>query len=90
MRASKANALRHAHTKPTNAGTPYHRIVICFAIWLLFAPTPPSLDAEALVPALRSKTFQNFRLSSAAMVLGQHWYFIQVDRNSDLPAVASI
>jgi hypothetical protein len=42
-------------------------MVICFAIWLLFAPTPPSRDAEALVPALRSNTFQNFKLSSAAV-----------------------
>src|SRR5277367_3081972 len=43
-----------------------HRIVICLAIWLPLLPTPPSRDAEALTPALRSKTFQNLRLSSAA------------------------
>ena len=42
-----------------------YRIVICFAMAPPF-PTPPSLDAEALTPALRSNTFQNFRLSSAA------------------------
>src|ERR1700744_1926234 len=41
-------------------------MVICFAIAQPL-PTPPSLDAEALTPALRSKIFQNFRLSSAAV-----------------------
>lgn len=42
-----------------------YRMVMDFAIWALL-PTPPSRDAEALVPGLRSKIFQNFRLSSAA------------------------
>ncbi len=43
----------------------HYLMVICFAIWLPL-PTPPSLAAEALTPALRSNTFQNFKLSSAA------------------------
>jgi hypothetical protein len=42
-----------------------HRMVIDFAICTLLL-TPPSRAAEALVPGLRSKIFQNFRLSSAA------------------------
>lgn len=45
-----------------------------FVIWALL-PTPPSRDAEALVPGLRSKIFQNFRLSSAAkqnMLANEH------------------
>jgi hypothetical protein len=43
----------------------HYRIVICFAIAPPL-PTPPSLDAEAVTPAFRSNTFQNFKLSSAA------------------------
>lgn len=43
-----------------------YRIVICLLRWAPLLPTPPSRDAEAVVPGLRSKTFQNFRLSSAA------------------------
>jgi hypothetical protein len=45
-----------------------YRMVICFAMAPPL-PTPPSLAADALTPALRSKTFQNFRLSSAAVLL---------------------
>jgi hypothetical protein len=44
----------------------HHRIVICFAIAPPL-PTPPSRDADALTPAFRSNTFQNFKLSSAAV-----------------------
>jgi hypothetical protein len=44
-----------------------YRMVICLAICALL-PTPPSRAAEALEPAFRSKTFQNFKLSSAAAV----------------------
>lgn len=46
---------------------PPYRMVICLAIAPPF-PTPPSREVEALTPALRSKTFQNFKLSSAAAV----------------------
>lgn len=41
-------------------------MVICLAIAPPL-PTPPSRDAAALSPAFRSKTFQNFKLSSAAV-----------------------
>ena len=61
-RASSNPQARHAKAQSSRN----HRMVICLAIWLPLLPTPPSRDAEALTPALRSKTFQNLRLSSAA------------------------
>lgn len=44
------------------------RMVICLAIAPPL-PMPPSRDAAAVMPALRSNTFQNFKLSSAASIL---------------------
>jgi hypothetical protein len=70
-----------------------HRIVICLAIWVPLLPTPPSRDAEALTPALRSNTFQNLRLSSAAKKKGQGQYIVlarNVMNGKYSPAVASI
>jgi hypothetical protein len=72
--------------------SPHHRMVICLAIWLPLLPTPPSRDAEALTPALRSNTFQNLRLSSAARH-GQCEHLVRNERcneREESPAVASI
>lgn len=59
--------------QPVNASTgredtnkPYYRIVICFAISPPLPVTPPSRDVADVDPGFFSKSFQNFKLSSAA------------------------
>lgn len=60
------NALKKKNEKNEEQKAIYRMVIDLFIFALL--PTPPSREAEALVPALRSNTFQNFKLSSAAAV----------------------
>lgn len=91
---STSAILNADETKCAKKSLVHYRIVISFTIWLFLAPIPPSRAVEALVPALRSNTFQNFKLSSAARFSSQHTERHNHDRHKgntcNLPAVASI
>lgn len=63
MQPANAYSGREDNAKPS------YRIVICFAISPPFPVTPPSRDVADVDPGFFSKSFQNFKLSSAAMFI---------------------